>query len=78
MMPNFKKRSEFDEGDVPPIDDYVDWTPATTRIITVKLGEDQYADVELKKLHRQYVIVEELITGLKADQCGKLIVRVRR
>lgn len=77
-MPNFRKKSRFDEGDLPPDIEYQDWRKEDTRIVTVVLGEDQYADVELKQLQKQYDVVEVLMGGAAADKSGKLIVRVMK
>ena len=75
-MPNFRKVSRFDEGDLPPDIEYPDWKKSDTKVLTVVLAEDQFADVELRRLKNKYTVVEELVVGMKADNCGKLIVRV--
>lgn len=76
-MPNFKKTSRFDDGDNPPEVEYPDWTKESTKVMTVLL-DGLPADYVLERLKKTRHIVEVLLGGLKADECGKLIVRVRK
>ena len=76
-MPNFKKTSKFDDGDNPPEVEYPDWTKENTRVMTLLL-DDLPADYVLDRLRETRDVVEVLLGGIKADSCGKLIVRVRK
>ena len=56
-MPNFRKSSRFDENELPPLNEYPDWTKKDTKVIKVKLNGQPY-DVVFKSLRKQYRIVE--------------------
>jgi len=76
-MPNFRKSSRFDENELPPLNEYPDWTKKDTKVIKVKLNGQPY-DVVFKSLRKQYQIVEELIFGPKAEKADLAILRVRK
>lgn len=76
-MPNFKKKSRFDEDDTPPDVEYVDWTKETTKVVTIQLN-GLPAEYVLERLKKTNHVVEVLLGDIKADIAGKLIVRVRK
>ncbi len=77
-MPNFKKKTKFDDGELPPpFGEYQDWTKETTKVVTIQLN-GLPADYVLSRFKKTNDVVEVLIGDLKADECGKLIVRVRK
>lgn len=79
-MPNFRRTSQFDDGESPPLNTYPDWTHKDTEVWIRQLTEDyNYDDLNEEIGLRGFEVVEDMMgSELYAMKVGIAKVRVRK